>query len=91
MIAEKDAMTLSLLPRVGQLEAALARIAELEVRLARMDKPPKTPDNCSLPPFKGQKANNQATGENPSRKGCRGFDRALDSNADRVIDRRLDL
>ncbi|MGI4807620.1 MAG: IS66 family transposase [Janthinobacterium lividum] len=89
-IAEKDALILSLLPLVGQLEAALARIAELEARLARMDKPPKTPDNSSLPPSKGQKANNQATGEKPSRKGRRGFGRALDPNPDRVVDRRLD-
>ena len=31
-MAEKDALILSLLPLVGQLEAALARIAELEAR-----------------------------------------------------------
>ncbi|MDQ2804260.1 MAG: hypothetical protein M3Y41_16865 [Pseudomonadota bacterium] len=31
--AEKDALVRSLLPLVGQLQAALARIAELEARL----------------------------------------------------------
>ncbi len=41
--AEKDDLILSLLPLVGQLEAALARIAELEKRLAAFERPPKTP------------------------------------------------
>lgn len=42
----------SLLPLGGQLEAALARVADLEARLALLEKPPKTPDNSSLPPSK---------------------------------------
>jgi transposase len=88
--AEKDALILSLLPLVGQLEAALARIAELEARLARLEKPPKTPDNSSLPPCKGQKSTDQATGEKPPRKSRPGFGRALDPNPDRVVDLRLD-
>ena len=67
-VAEKDALTLSLLPLVGQLEAAQARIAELEARLARLEKPPKTPDKSSLPPSKGQKSDDQPTGKKPSRK-----------------------
>ncbi len=89
-VAEKDALILSLLPLVGQLEAALARIAELEARLARLEKPPKTPDNSSLPPSKGQKSDDQPTGEKPSRKSRPGFGRALDPNPDRVVDSRLD-
>jgi hypothetical protein len=51
-VAEKDALILSLLPLVGQLEAALSRIAELEKRLAAFERPPKTPDDSSLPPSK---------------------------------------
>ena len=51
-MAEKDALILSLLPLVGQLEAALSRIAELEKRLAAFERPPKTPDDSSLPPSK---------------------------------------
>ena len=51
-VAEKDALILSLLPLVGQLQAALARITELEARLALLEKPPKTPDNSSLQPSK---------------------------------------
>ena len=89
-VAEKDALILSLLPLVGQLEAALARIAELEARLARLENPPKTPDNSSLPPSKGRKSNDQPTGEKPPRKSRRGFGRALDPNPDRVVDSRLD-
>jgi transposase len=89
-VAEKDALILSLLPLVGQLEAALTRIAELEARLARLEKPPKTPDNSSLPPSKGQKSNDRPTGKKPPRKSRAGFGRALDPNPDRVVDCRLD-
>src|SRR5271170_7153435 len=39
---------------VMQNKALLARIAELE---AEHGKPPKTPDNSSLPPSRGQKGN----------------------------------
>ena len=52
--AEKDALILSL---VAQLQAALARIAELEKRVAELQRPPKTPDNSSMPPSQGQKPN----------------------------------
>jgi transposase len=49
--AEKDALIRALWDR---LEAAEWRIAEFESRLGA---PPKTPDNSSLPPSKGQKPN----------------------------------
>jgi len=49
--AEKDALILALWQR---LEAAERRITELERKLTE---PPKTPDNSSLPPSKGQKPN----------------------------------
>jgi transposase len=87
--AEKDALILSLLPLVGQLQAALARIAELEARLATFERPPKTPDNSSLPPSKGQKSNQPATPK-PPRRSRPGFGRALEANPDRVVDARLD-
>lgn len=60
--AEKDALILALWQR---LDAAERRIAELETRL---NNPPKTPDNSSLPPSKGQKRNQRERGE---RKGPR--------------------
>ena len=88
-VAEKDALILSLLPLAGRLEAALARIAELEKQLAAFERPPKTPDNSSLPPSKGQKPD-RPTGERPPRKSRPGFGRALEPNPDRTVDARLD-
>src|SRR6187200_1643600 len=87
--AAKDELILSLLPLVGQLEAALARIAELEKRLAAFERPPKTPDNSSLPPSKGQKSD-RPTGDKPPRKSRPGFGRTLEPNPDRIVDARLD-
>jgi transposase len=89
-VAEKDALILSLLALVGQLQAALARIAELEARLALLEKPPKTPDNSSLPPSKGQKISQPPDSHKPSRKSRPGFGRALEPNPDRIVDRLLD-
>src|SRR3954447_11178157 len=55
--AEKDALIVALLER---LEVAERRIAELE---AKLNEPPKTPDNSSVPPSRGVKSNtpNRAT------------------------------
>src|SRR5271157_1208967 len=54
---DKDAMIAALLARIETLTAAnarlVARIAELE---SKLDQPPKTPNNSSVPPSKGQKA-----------------------------------
>ena len=88
-VAEKDDLILTLLPLVGQLEAALARITELEARLAAFERPPKTPDNSSLPPSKGQKSD-RPVGDKPPRKSRPGFGRALEPNPDRAVDARLD-
>ena len=85
--AEKDVLILSL---VRQLEAALARIAELEKRLAGFEQPPKTPDNSSLPPSKGQKSNRPA-GNKPPRQSRPGIGRRLEPKPDRTIDATLDL
>ena len=63
-LADKDAIFAALMARiealVAQIEALtatnarlVARIAELE---AKLDQPPKTPNNSSLPPSRGQKA-----------------------------------
>ncbi len=87
--AEKDALIRSLLPLVGQLEAALARIAELEARLAKLERPAKTPDNSSLPPSKGQKPDVPAGGK-PPRTGRPGVARTLEPNPDRVTDAKLE-
>ena len=89
-VAEKDALILSLLPLIGQLEAALARIGELEARLAKLEAPPKTPDNSSLPPAKGQKTDRPAAGPKLPRKAHPGAARMLEPNPDRIVDARLD-
>lgn len=88
-LAEKDALIRSLLPLVGQLEAALARIAELEARLAKLERPAKTPDNSSLPPSKGQKPDVPAGGKLP-RAVRPGVSRALEPNPDRITDAKLE-
>ena len=87
--AEKDALIRSLLPLVGQLQAALARIAELEARLAKLERPAKTPDNSSLPPSKGQKPDVPSGGK-PPRTGRPGVARALEPNPDRIADAKLE-
>lgn len=87
--AEKDELIRSLLPLVGKLEAALARIAELEARLAKYERPAKTPDNSSLPPSRGQKGDRPTAGK-PPRKSRPGFGRTLEPNPDRVVDALLD-
>src|SRR5881227_786106 len=87
--AEKDALIRSLLPLFGQLDAALARIAELENRLAAFERPPKTPDNSSLPPASGQKPDRPAGDKRP-RKSRPGSGRALEPSPDHIVDAKLD-
>jgi hypothetical protein len=63
---------------VAQNKALLVRIAELE---AEHGKPPKTPDNSSLPPSRGQKGNvAEPTRVKKARKGHPGTARALAEN-----------
>jgi transposase len=53
--AQKDALIASLM---AQVAALTARLAELEAKLGL---PPRTPDNSSLPPSKGQKKSEPST------------------------------
>ena len=53
--AQKDALIASLM---AQVAALTARLAELEAKLGL---PPKTPDNSSVPPSKGQKKSEPST------------------------------
>ena len=59
---EKDALIHALW---AQVQALTARVAELEAKLRL---PPKTPDNSSLPPSRGQKPNRD---DKPARSGPR--------------------
>ena len=53
------------------------------------ERPPKNPDNSSLPPSTGQKPDRPA-GDKPPRKSRPGVGRALEPNPDRIVDARLD-
>ena len=69
-----------------QISVLTARIAELEAKLAV---PPKTPDNSSLPPSKGQKPNLPDPAKKPPRSGRPGVARALSEHPDRTIEATL--
>ncbi|MBP2316056.1 IS66 family transposase [Azospirillum soli] len=71
---EKDALILALLDRIAALEAQL-------------NQPAKTPDNSSLPPSRGQKANRPPRPKKPRRKRKGpGVTRELAAEPDRVVD-----
>jgi transposase len=83
-IAAKDERIDGLLAQVGALLAQVkelnGRICELE---AKLGKPPKTPDNSSLPPSRGQKANvAEPPAPKPPRKGHPGVARKLADHPD---------
>jgi transposase len=88
-VAEKDTLILSLLPLVGWLQAALARIAELEARLAKLERPSKTLDSSSLPPSPGQKPDRPA-GARPPGPSRPGVGRTVHPDPDCVVDATLD-
>src|SRR5271166_2552714 len=69
-----------------QIGVLTARIAELEAKLAS---PPKTPDNSSLPPSKGQKPNLPDPAKKPPRPSRPGVARALSEHPDRTIETTL--
>ena len=61
---EKDTLIRALWAQVqaltAQVQTLVARVAELEAKLGT---PPKTPDNSSLPPSRGQKPNRPEKGK----------------------------
>ena len=83
---ELIALVLALMEQNGKLaeqnKALAARVAELE---AKLNIPPKTPGNSSLPPSKGQKANKPEKAKK-ERKGRPGVARKLSENPDRVLE-----
>ena len=80
---EKDALILALRT---QVQVLTARVAELE---AKLDVPPKTSDNSSVPPSKGHKPNRaKAAKRSAPRQGSLGRPgggRALAANPDAVV------
>ena len=67
---------------VEQIAARDERIDELLALEARRDRRPKTPDNSSLPPSRGQKANAEPPANKRRRKGRPGVARKLAENPD---------
>ena len=74
----KQELIALILAQQEQICQLSARVAELE---ARLNLPPKTPSNSSLPPSKGQKAN-QPDKAKKLRKGRPGVARKLAENPD---------
>src|SRR3984893_11063848 len=84
LLRQNSVLTARVDELVAQNKALLVRIAELE---ADHGKPPKTPDNSSLPPSRGQKGNvAEPTRVKKARKGHPGAARALAENPDATRD-----
>jgi transposase len=85
-LAEKDALILAqaeqLSAQAAQVTALQAQIAALEAKLGQ---PPKTPDNSSLPPSKGEKPN-RSERRAKRRQSHAGVARALAANPDHVVE-----
>jgi len=80
LLAEMAARDSRIDELLAQVKALTARIAELE---AGQGKPPKTPDNSSLPSSRGQKANvAEPPAEKPPRRGRPGVTRTLAETPD---------
>lgn len=84
LIFELRAELTALRKRITELER---ENAELRARLAKYEKPPKTPDNSSVPPSQGQKASAQAEPKRKKKRRSRpGAHRALHPNPTRKLD-----
>ena len=70
--------------QTGQIEALTKRVETLE---AELGKPPKTPDNSSVPPSQGPKPNRAERRAAKQRKGHAGAFRQLSVHPDRVVER----
>jgi len=68
--------------QIEQIAALQARVAELEAKLGQ---PPKTPQNSSLPPSRGEKPKLPDRPRKP-RRGHPGAARALAASPDRVVE-----
>jgi len=88
--AQKDALIIMLYEQVQaqaeQNRVLTTRLAELE---AKLNEPPKTPDNSSTPPSKGQKANRDGKGKREGPRagsvGRKGGGRALAMEPDQLV------
>ena len=80
---QKDALIHALW---AQVQVLTARVVELE---AKLNEPPKTPGNSSVPPSKGQKANRPDKAKREGRRqgslGRKGGGRSLASDPDQLV------
>ncbi len=94
---EKDALIVALWTRldaaltanaelVAKVEALTARVAELE---AKLGEPPKTPDNSSVPPSHGHKANKPPRRKRRQRRRP-GVGRELHPDPDHIVEARAE-
>lgn len=81
----KDDLVCLIETQAAQITLLTARIADLEARLGA---PPKTPENSSTPPSKGEKAN-LPDRLRKRRRGRPGVSRALAEHPDRIIEASL--
>ncbi len=73
--------------QTAQIETLTKRVETLE---AKLGKPPKTPDNSSVPPSQGQKANRAERRAAKKRKSHPGAFRQLSETPDRVVETRAE-
>jgi len=78
--AEKDALIATLLSRLDAMDKRIAALEEENAALrAKLNLPPKTPDNSSTPPSQGHKASGEASSK-PKDKPHAGAHRPLHPN-----------
>ncbi|RWI83841.1 IS66 family transposase [Mesorhizobium sp.] len=83
--AAKDALILALFDRINALIAENGQLKDRVAKLeAKLGGPPKTPDNSSLPPSRGQKASGAASSK-PKGKPHAGSHRALHPDPTRTL------
>lgn len=84
--AEKDALIATLLSRLDAMDKRIAALEEENAALrAKLNLPPKTPDNSSLPPSHGHKASGE-TASKPKGQAHKGAHRPLHPNPTRKRD-----
>lgn len=86
---DKAALIDLLLSLLSRIEALEAENAQLKERLAKLERPTKTPDNSSTPPSHGRKANRPER-KHKGRKGRPGAARALAADPGRVVEARAE-
>lgn len=89
----RDDLVALILAQHAQIEAQAQQITGLTARIAELESkltdPPKTPDNSSLPPSKGQKPNLPDRGKKKPRPSRPGVSRALAEHPDKTIEATL--